>query len=96
MFVIDLQRQFRMLPEDHENLKKAYNFKGGRWLTKRCYKLRKKKGKQDWIQPDTAEEFIQQWANDLKFLNKSQKNKQNRAKMEGPSYVGGSIPFSEH
>ena len=96
MFIIDLQRQYRTLPEDRENLKKAYNHKAGRWLSERFYKLRKQKGKQNWILPDTANELIQQWAQDPKFQNKSDKNKQNRARMEGPSYVGGSIPISEH
>jgi hypothetical protein len=84
------------LPEHHKNLRKAFNHKGSRWLTERCYKLRKGTGKQDWIDPDVAGQLLQNWAVDEKFKNRSQKNKQNRARQEGPSYAGGSIPQSEH
>ena len=96
MFIIDFQSQYRMLPEHRQDLKKAYDHRGGRWLYEKFYKLRNSKSKQVWIQPETAEELIQKWGHDEKFQNKSAKNKQNMAKMDKPSYTGGSIPISEY
>ena len=96
MFVIDFQDKFSTLPEHHQELKKAYNHKGSKWLSGRFYKLRRGEGKLDWIEPEIADQLRQNWAVDDKFNNRSQKNKQNRAKQQGPSYAGGSIPQSEH
>ena len=96
MFVIYFQDKFSTLPEHRQNMRKAFNYKGSRWLTERFYKLRKGTGKQDWIEPETAGQLLQNWVVDEKFNNRSQKSKQNRAKQEGPSYAGGSIPQSEH
>lgn len=84
------------MPKYHEALKAAYNFRAGKWLNERFFKLRRGRGKKDWIQPEVADQLLQHWASDEKFQNKSQKNKQNRAKMEGPSYAGGCISLSEH
>ena len=71
MFVIDFQDKFSTLPEHHQDLKKAYNHKGSRWLTERFYKLRKGTGKKDWIEPETAGLLLQNWAVDEKFNNRS-------------------------
>ena len=59
MFVIDFQDKFRTLPEHQQDLKKAYNHKGSRWLTERFYKLRKGTGKQDWIELETVGLLVQ-------------------------------------
>ena len=96
MFVIDFQDKHMMLPEHREDMKNAYNHRASRWLSQKLYSLRKSRGKKDWLPQHTAEELFDNWATNEKFHNTSAKNKENRAKMEGPLYVGGSIPISEH
>ena len=84
------------LPEHRRELKANYNHKAGRYLNQKLYNLRNKRGKKDWISQDTVDELMQNWATNEKFQNMSAKNKENRAKMDGPSYAGGCISISEH
>jgi hypothetical protein len=96
LFVIDFQDKHMTLPEHLENLKKAYNHRASVMVRRKLYALRRSRGKTDWLPQDTRDELFGNWENNDKFKTISAKNKQNRAKMEGPSYAGGSISISEH
>ncbi|KAK4279126.1 hypothetical protein QN277_016879 [Acacia crassicarpa] len=88
--------EFSWLPVDLVDLKRAYSFKASKLMSDRFYKLRVGVGKKNWIQDEVKAQLFERWATDEKFIKKREQNKLNRARMDGPSYAGGCIPFSEH
>ncbi|XP_061345137.1 uncharacterized protein LOC133290993 [Gastrolobium bilobum] len=88
------RKMYKCVPQHEVLMQKTFHHKASYLLSHHLHKVRVGTERGTWIKSDILPQLQEKWAL-ASWQRRSQKNKQNRSKYEGPAHVGGSIPATE-